>query len=115
MIGGRAHRPGPARAASILRQIFGPLATGFAFRLWDGTSVPFGDGTPRFTVVVRAASTFARLIRQPTPLTFAEAFVEGAIDIEGDLFAAMDVANAIEDLKLPLVLRLRILRSLWAA
>jgi cyclopropane-fatty-acyl-phospholipid synthase len=115
MIGGRVHRPGPAQAASILRQIFGPLATGFAFRLWDGTAVVFGDGAPRFIVVVHTASTFARLIRHPTPLTFAEAFVEGAIDIEGDLFAAMEVANTIDDLKLPLVLRLRILRSLWAA
>ena len=115
MIGGRMHRPGPARAASILRQIFGPVATGFAFRLWDGSVVGFGDGAPRFTVVIHTAATFARLIRQPTPLTFAEAFVEAAIDIEGDLFAAMDVANTIEDLKLPLALRLRIFRSLWAA
>ncbi|HEY3191103.1 MAG TPA: hypothetical protein VGJ70_26655 [Solirubrobacteraceae bacterium] len=91
------------------------MATGFAFRLWDGTTVVFGEGAPRFTVVVHTPATFIRLIRQPTPLTFAEAFVEAAIDIEGDLFAAMDVANTIEDLKLPLVLRLRILRSLWAA
>ena len=107
--------PRPARAAAILREVFSGVEGPLVFRLWDGTSVAFGDGVARFTVVVHTASTFARLIRHPTPLTFAEAFVDGAIDIEGDLFAAMDVANTIEDLKLPLVLRLRILRSLWAA
>ncbi len=34
---------------------------------------------------------------------------------EGDLFAAIAVADAIEALKLPLALRLRILASLWSA
>ena len=115
MIGSHARRGEPARAASILRLVFGELASGFAFRLWDGSEVAFGEDGARFTVVVHAPSTFARLIREPTPLRFAEAFVEGAIDIEGDLFAAMEIANALEDLKLPLRVRLRILRSLWVA
>jgi cyclopropane-fatty-acyl-phospholipid synthase len=105
----------PARAASILREVFGGLATGFAFRLWDGTDVALGDGPPRFTVVLHAPRTFVRLMRNPSPLNFAEAFVDGALDIEGDLFAAMDVANALEDLKVPLSVRLRVLGTLWVA
>lgn len=115
MIGDRVPRRSPARAASILRQVFGHVATGFAFRLWDGTDVPLGAGEPRFTVVVHSSRTFARLIREPTPFNFANAFVESAIDIEGDLFAAMEIADAIEEIKLPLALRVRILASLWAA
>ena len=115
MIGDRARPRSPARAASILRQVFGGVTSGFAFRLWDGTDVPLGTGEPRFTVVVHSPQTFARLIREPTPFNFAEAFVDSAIDIEGDLFAAMEVADAIEALRLPLALRLRILASLWAA
>jgi cyclopropane-fatty-acyl-phospholipid synthase len=115
MIGGRVPSSTPARAAAILREIFGGVAAAFAFRLWDGTDVALGDGPPRFTVVLHAPRTFVRLMRAPSPLNFAEAFVDGAIDIEGDLFAAMDVANAIEDLKVPLSVRLRVLRTVWVA
>jgi cyclopropane-fatty-acyl-phospholipid synthase len=111
----RDRAPSPTVAASILRELFGSVATGFAFRLWDGTTVALGGGPPRFTVVIHAPDTFRRLIRHPTPLAFAEAFVESAIDIEGDLFAAMDVADVIEDLKVPLGVRLRVLAALWAA
>ena len=107
--------PSSTAAASILREIFGGVATGFAFRLWDGTVVPLGEPPPRVTVVVHAPQTFRRLIRDPSPMHFAEAFVEGAIDIEGDLFAAMEIANVIEDLKVPLGVRLRLLATLWAA
>src|SRR5687768_4840086 len=113
MTGGRV--PSSTSAASILREIFGGLATGFAFRLWDGTLVLLGEGPPRFTVVVHAPQAFRRLIRDPSPLNFAEAFVESAIDIEGDLFAAMEIADAVEDLKVPLSVRLRLLATLWAA
>jgi cyclopropane-fatty-acyl-phospholipid synthase len=116
MIGSRVPSSTPARAASILREVFGGgRATGFAVRLWDGTDVVFGDGPPRFTVVMQTPQTFVRLMRDPSPRNFAEAFVEGAIDIEGDLFAAMEVANVVEDLKVPLRVRLRVLGALWAA
>jgi hypothetical protein len=46
---------------------------------------------------------------------FGEAFVESAIDIEGDLFAAMHVATALESLRLPLAQRLRLLLSIGPA
>jgi len=103
------------RAASVLKDVFGHVTTGFAFRLWDGTDVPLGAGPPRFTVVIPERRMFSQLLRRPTPYAFAEAYVEGAIDIEGDLFAAMHVANELEGLQVPLATRLRIIRSLWAA
>jgi cyclopropane-fatty-acyl-phospholipid synthase len=37
---------------------------------------------------------------RPNTLRFAEAFVEGDIDIEGDIFAAVQLAQRIEDLRL---------------
>jgi hypothetical protein len=102
------------RAAEVLHRIFGRLETdGFAFRLWDGTDVPLGRGAPVITVQVHRPETFVRLIRDPSPLTFAEAYVEGAIDLDGDLFKAMTVANAVEEIRLSLGERLRILATLW--
>ena len=115
MIGSRVPSSTSARAASILREIFGGLPASFAFRLWDGREVALGPDAPRFTVVLHAPRTLVRLLRDPSPLNFAETFVEGAIGIEGDLFAAMDVANAVEDLKVPLSVRLRVLGTMWAA
>jgi cyclopropane-fatty-acyl-phospholipid synthase len=101
------------RAAEILRKVFGQVPVGFAFRLWDGTSVPVGQGTPVCTAVVHRPETFVRIMRDPTPLVLAEAYVEGAIDLEGDLFAAMNVANAIEEIRISLPERVRLLASLW--
>lgn len=102
----------PDRAAGVLRQVFASVQADFAFRLWDGTLVAFGSGEPAFTVAIHTRETFFRLMRDPTPLAFGEAYVESAIDIEGDLFAAMHVAAALEDLRLPLAQRLRLLLSM---
>jgi hypothetical protein len=83
------------RAGDVLRQIFATVPADFAFRLWDGTRVAFGASPPAFTVVIHTPETLLTLMRDPTPLAFGEAYVGSAIDIEGDLFAAMHVANAL--------------------
>lgn len=115
MIARLATRTRADRAAAVLRQVFGSLDVCFAFRLWDGTRVALGPGAPPFTVVIKAPGTLMRLLRDPSPLSFAEAYVEAAIDIEGDLFAAMTVADRIEALTIPLPRRLRLLASLVAS
>jgi cyclopropane-fatty-acyl-phospholipid synthase len=101
------------RAASILRRVFDHLPAGVAFRLWDGTLVPLGLGAPVCTAVVHRPETFIRLMRDPSPLNFAEAYVEGALDLEGDLFAAMKVADAMEETRLSLADRVRLYVDLW--
>jgi hypothetical protein len=101
------------RAALILRRVFGRVPTGFAFRLWDGTLVRLGAGAPVCTAVVHRPATFVRLMRDPSPLKFAEAYAEGALDIEGDLFAAMKVADAMEEIRLSWPDRVRLLVELW--
>jgi cyclopropane-fatty-acyl-phospholipid synthase len=101
------------RAAQILHRVFGHVPGGYAFRLWDGTRVVLGRGEPVCTAVVHGPDTFIRLIRNPTPLNFAEAYVEGAIDLEGDLFLAMGIADSMEEVRLSPGDRLRILLDLW--
>ncbi len=105
--------PSPGRAARILREMFGPIPVPFAFRLWDGQEVRVGSGEPVCTTVIKAPETFLRLVRDPSPYNFAEAYVESAIELEGDLFAAMDVANAVEEIRLSPLRKLRLLLSLW--
>jgi hypothetical protein len=106
-------RPSPARAARILREVFGDLPGPFAFRLWDGTEVRLGDGHPAGTAVFKSPETFVRLLTDPSPGNFAEAYVESAIDLEGDLFATMDVANAAEEIRLSRGRKLRLYLSMW--
>ena len=108
-------RPSPARAASILREVFGHLPSAFAFRLWDGREVRFGSDEPVCTAVIKTPETFVRLVRDPSPYNFALAYVESAIDLEGDLFVAMDVANVVEEIRLSPLQKLRLSLSMWKA
>ena len=105
-------RPGPRTAASILRIIFRRIDASFAFRLWDGSEVRFGSSEPVMTVVVHSPDAFVALVRDPSPGNFADAYVTGRIDLDGDLFATMALANQMEDLRLSLGERWKILASL---
>lgn len=100
-------------AADVLHRVFDRVPTGLAFRLWDGTHVALGGSSPVCTAVVHHPDTFVRLVRDPTPLNFAEAYVEGALDVEGDLFEAMRIAGGIEEIRVPLLDRVRILLAMW--
>src|SRR5215470_10769412 len=105
--------PTPARAAAILRRVFGELPASFAFRLWDGQEVRFGSDAPVCTAVIKSPETFLHLIRDPSPYNFAESYVQSRLDLEGDLFQAMDVANAVEGIQVTPMQKVRIFLSLW--
>ena len=101
-------RPGPSAAAAILRDVFRHIREPFAFRLWDGTEVRFGADSPVCVAVIKSPEAFVALMRDPSPGHFAEAYVSGAIDLEGDIYKTMHVANAIEGLELSAGEKLRI-------
>jgi hypothetical protein len=105
--------PTPARAAALLREVFGGLPGPLAFRLWDGQEVRLGSGTPVVTAVIKSPETFLSLIRDPSPYNFAESYVKSRLDLEGDLFQAMDVANAVEGIRVTPLQKIRLLLSLW--
>ena len=101
------------RAVEILDRVFGRKVAGLAFRLWDGQEVRFGSDRPECVAVIKSPETFLALIRDPSPYNFAEAYVQSRIDLEGDLFGAMDVANVVENLKVTPLQKLSIILSLW--
>ena len=105
-----------AVAARLLRRVFASIEAPLAFRLWDGTTARVGGtGESGFAVVFRSRRAFRRILRHPTPLRFGEAFIDGDIDIEGDVFAAMRAAQSIEDLRVPFGRRLAVLAGLLRA
>jgi cyclopropane-fatty-acyl-phospholipid synthase len=108
-----APSPTSARAAAILREVFDRVSGPFAFRLWDGTEVNLGSDAPVATAVIKSPAVFVSLMRDPSPGNFAEAYVASEIDLEGDLFATMDVANAVEGIRVSPMQKLRIFLSMW--
>ena len=56
----------------------------FRVNFWDNTSEDYGRGAPLFTVIVKTLSA-ARRILSDGGLGFGEEYMEGNIDIEGDL------------------------------
>ena len=70
-----------------------------------------GPGVPVATAVIKSPDAFVQLMRDPSPGNFAEAYVDSAIDLEGDLFATMDVANAVEEVRLSPTQKVRLFLS----
>jgi cyclopropane-fatty-acyl-phospholipid synthase len=103
---------GRAAAAAILGRIFRNVPFGFAVRLWDGTSVHLGPHREEFTLVFCQRDAFRRLMMRPNTLRFAEAYVGGDLDVEGDFFTAVRLANQIEALRLTVADRISILGAM---
>jgi len=106
-----AHRSESA-ARIILAKVFREVPFGFAVRLWNGARIHLGPVGEPFTLVFRSREAFRRLVLRPNTFRFALAFADGDLDVEGDLFTALHLANRIEALRLGLRDRLAILAAL---
>jgi cyclopropane-fatty-acyl-phospholipid synthase len=69
-----------------------------AFRAYDGSS--FGPADARTTIVVRSPDALRRIVTAPDELGFGRAYVAGELEVDGDIFDVMSVAEYIEELKL---------------
>ena len=66
----------------------------FAIRLWDGTLwQPPGSAGQRFTIVLNDPSALRRMFFPPTERKLGEAYMFGDFEIEGELYAAIDLAR----------------------
>jgi cyclopropane-fatty-acyl-phospholipid synthase len=84
----------------------------FAIRSADGwhwASSP--DEPPQCTLVFKTAAAWHALMNDPTERTLGEAFIDGELDVEGDLFSVFPVVNYI--LERPAGSRYSILRTIW--
>jgi len=71
-----------------------------AIRFWDGSSIgpdlDLTDG-PHAAVLVRSPDAIRRLLYAPNELGLARAYVAGDLDIEGDVYAALSIREAVAD------------------
>jgi cyclopropane-fatty-acyl-phospholipid synthase len=74
--------------ADLVTGVLGPdLPIGL--RAYDGSSA--GPVDPPATIVVKSPDAVRRLVTAPGDLGFGRAYVAGDLDIEGDLFAALEL------------------------
>jgi cyclopropane-fatty-acyl-phospholipid synthase len=85
------------RSVGALRLLFGPqFARHFALRFWDGTAIP-AKHDERFVLCVNAPYALRAAFTPPLDLNLGHAFVDGALGIEGDLEAAVDLLRRSAD------------------
>jgi cyclopropane-fatty-acyl-phospholipid synthase len=85
------------RIADFVEQLLG---TDLPVRIdcYDGSGIgPVGAPA---RLVVRSRDALAYLVTAPGELGFGRAYVSGALDVEGDIFAALELRNAMPNVKL---------------
>ena len=91
---------GARRAAGIVRRVFRDYPGEIAVRLWNGETLNFGAGAPDVTLVFHRPGLFRDLILFRDPLRMAEAYFQGELDVEGDIYAALRLKDHLKSLNL---------------
>ncbi len=104
------------RTLGILERVFAEYAgREFAVRLWDGAIWPDGGGSsPAFTLVLNHPGSLRKMFLPPSDLNLGEAYIYGDFDVEGDLIAAISMAEHLQSLDIGVGDKLALARQLRA-
>ncbi|MFC7297126.1 class I SAM-dependent methyltransferase [Herminiimonas aquatilis] len=69
--------------------------------------------TPKFTLLLRDPVVLRKLIFGRSPLPLADAYINGLIDVEGDLYAALGLKQYFQTFDFSLGVRWALLRDAW--
>jgi cyclopropane-fatty-acyl-phospholipid synthase len=97
---------GIEQASDLLARLFRRYPGCLTLRLWNGTALRVGAaaGSGRdspFALVFRNPQVVWSAVLSRDPLTLAEAYFRGELDIEGDFFGALSIKDHLEALQLP--------------
>jgi cyclopropane-fatty-acyl-phospholipid synthase len=81
--------PDALRVKHILDQMFQGYTGCLGVRFWNGETITLGRGSPAATIVFNTAKSFRNFVLRRDALHFAEAHVQGDVDVEGDLYALL--------------------------
>jgi cyclopropane-fatty-acyl-phospholipid synthase len=93
----------------ILRRLLHDFRGGAGFRLWNQELQRIGSAPPRFTFVVEDPSVLRELVIKRSPLLLADAYFNGRVDFEGDLYAALGLKQHFQGMRLGLLEQLALL------
>ncbi len=86
------------RNEALLEAIFGDkFLNGFDVRFWDGTLLPSRTSERRFTLLVNGPGALREAFSPPADLHAGRAFVEGSLDVEGSVEAAIAMLKVAND------------------
>jgi cyclopropane-fatty-acyl-phospholipid synthase len=98
---------GVESARFILRRIFQGFKDGINIRLWDGSEEHIGP-SPTMGLVFHTPEAFRTLALSRDPMRLAEHYVHGDVDIEGDVYSAINIRRHLEKLHLSLAEKSRL-------
>ncbi|HLI23934.1 MAG TPA: class I SAM-dependent methyltransferase [Acidimicrobiales bacterium] len=78
--------------ARFAADVVGPDAP-VAFRTWDGERA--GPASAAATVVINSPDALTRILQAPGQLGLGRAYVAGDLDVEGDIFAVLDLPEVV--------------------
>lgn len=86
-----------AITASALDNLFQSLSqTSFEVVYWNGQRRIYGDEQPLFRLILKDEKLLYSLFREDPSLVFGEAYLDGRIDVEGDLIDVIRIAHRNE-------------------
>lgn len=93
-----AYAAGQAESATpLLNSVFAHYSgPPFAIRFWDSTHWSSSTSDPAFTLVLHTPEAWHTLSRSPEELALASHYVDGDIDVEGDLYLTLRALPQIE-------------------
>src|SRR6266540_523778 len=83
--------------APLLEQLLGPDLP-IAIEAYDGSRLVPPDAPA--TLLIRSPTALRRIVQAPGELGFGRAYVAGDLDLEGDIFAALELRDLLPDVKL---------------
>jgi cyclopropane-fatty-acyl-phospholipid synthase len=89
-------------AHRMLRLLFLNYPGSFLIRLWDGSQLRIGEAPAVFTLGLNQPWVLRDLILFRDPVRLAEAYFNGALEVEGDFNAGMNLRYHVERLHLTL-------------
>lgn len=86
--------------ARIVQRVFRGYKGKLAVRLWNGETVDIGGGSPEVTLIFHEPGLFRELVLYRDPLRLAEAYFQGELDVEGDLYPVLGLKDHLQSLRL---------------
>lgn len=106
-------RIGLAPALRIVERLLRGFETPPELRLWNNKVHAPKNRTSRFTLVVRDPNLLRQLVIERNPVVLADAYFRGILDVEGDLYAALELKNHFESISFSWGDKLALLRDAW--
>lgn len=82
----------------VLQKLLGQVQDGgLDVQFWDGTCEQYGDGEPGAKLIINDPSVVSRVFTEPE-LAFGESYMDGRVEVEGDLREVVRLAIANQNL-----------------